>query len=217
MHRLHRDPQAPACLGRYQHGQDEWSMQSPTPIERAEVWEKLNAMQGHRCAYCEAMIGPDNRHIEHFCQRSRHPHGTFDWHNLFGSCNRQGTCGDHKDKCGNYDHRVLVKPDVENPDDFFVFAPDGHISPRADLTDAQQRHRATETIRIFNLNGPKDALRQIRQREIAGYVQTAEEFAHMAAEFPEDEWLPLLEEELRATAHLPFATAIRHILTRVGT
>ena len=165
--------------------------------------------------YCEVAISSDNRHIEHFRQRNRHPQSTFEWNNLFGSCDRKSTCGNHKDKCGDYDHGVLIKPDVENPDDFLVFTPDGTVSPRADLTEAQ-RHRATETIRIFNLNGPKDALRQIRQREVSGYVQTAEVFAAMAAEFSEHEWLPLLQEEVINTAHLPFATAIRHTLTRVG-
>ena len=216
MHRLHRDSQAPACLCRYQHGQDKWGMQSPTPVERAEIWEKLNAMQGSRCAYCEVMIASDNRHIEHFRQRNRYPQGTFDWSNLFGSCNRKGTCGDHKDNCGSYDHTVLIKPDQDNPDDFLVFTPDGYVSPRADLTE-EQRHRATETIRIFNLNGPEGALRQIRQREVAGYIENAEYWAAIAAEYPEHEWWPQLEEELAETAHLPFATAIRHTLTRIGT
>lgn len=216
MHRLHRDPQAPAGLGRYQHGQDKWGMQSPTPVERTEIWEKLNAMQGSRCAYCEVTIAPASSHIEHFRQRSRYPQGTFDWSNLFGSCKRKGTCGDHKDTCGGYDHAALIKPDEENPDDFLVFTPNGNVSPRADLT-GEQRHRATETIRIFNLNGPEGALRQIRQREVAGYVQTAEAFADMATAFPEHEWMPLLQEELANTLHLPFATAIRHTLTRAGT
>jgi hypothetical protein len=96
---------------------------------------------------------------------------------------------------------------------FSFFAPDGNVSPRKGL-QSDPHHRAVETIRIFNLNGPQGALRQIRYREVAGYVQTAEAFADMAAEFPEHEWLPLLQEELDNTAHLPFATAIRHVLTR---
>lgn len=214
MHRLQRDPQPPSCLAQYRHGQQLWCMASPTPAERAEIWGKLNAMQGARCAYCEVAIGPGHRHIEHFRQRSDYPQGTFAWSNLFGSCKRTGTCGDHKDKCESYDPAVLVKPDVDNPDDFFVFAPDGNVSPRMGLPP-DLHHRAVETIRIFNLNGPEGALRQIRYREVAGYVQTAEAFADMAAEFPEHEWWPLLQEEVAHTTHLPFATAIRHVLTRV--
>lgn len=58
------------------------------------------------------------------------------------------------------------------------------------------------------------ALNQIRRSEVAGYIQTAEAFAEMAESYSEDEWLPLLEEEIQNTAHLPFATAIRHVLTR---
>ena len=209
MHHLYRDPQPPSGLGRYQHGQHQWSMGSPTPEERQHIWDKLDAMQGHRCAYCEATIGPGNREIEHFRQRSRYPQGTFDWYNLFGSCKRVGSCGDHKDKCGPYTPADLIKPDTEEPEALLVFAPDGSISPRTGLAPAQHQ-RAVETIRILNLNG---ALRQIRRTEIAGYVQTAEEFAAMAAEFDEGEWWPLLQQELETIANLPFATAIRHILT----
>lgn len=214
MHRLQRDPQPPSCLAQYRHGQHIWSMVSPTPAERADIWEKINAMQGARCAYCEVAMNPDNRHIEHFWQRNRYPQGTFAWSNLFGSCNRMGTCGDHKDTCGLYDPAVLVKPDVDNPDDFFVFASDGNVSPRMGLLPGLHL-RAVETIRIFNLNGPEGALRQIRHSEVVGYVQTAEFFKDLATRFPEEEWLPLLQEEVANTAHLPFATAIRHVLTRV--
>jgi len=174
------------------------------------IWEKLNVMQGQRCAYCEGTIDEANRHIEHFRQRGRYPQGTFDWHNLFGSCNRHGSCGDHKDKCGAYAHQVLIKPDVEDPETFLVFTAAGAIRPRAKL-DADEHNRASETIRILGLDGK---LNQIRRAEVIGYIQTAEIFAEMAQEFPEDEWLPLLQEEIRNTAHLPFATAIKHVLTR---
>ncbi len=210
MHRLDRDPVPPAGLSKYRHGQDSWSNTSPTAAERAAIWDKLNAMQGNRCAYCECLISEDNRHIEHFRQRGRYPQGTFDWHNLFGSCNRPGTCGDHKDKCGAYPHQDLIKPDVEDPQDFLVFTPHGAIRPRANM-QPHDEHRAKETIRILGLDG---ALNQIRRSEVAGYIQTAEAFAEMAATFSENEWLPLLQEEIQNTAHLPFATAIRHVLTR---
>lgn len=210
MHKLKRDPNAPVCLSRYRHGINNWGMQSPTPEERVEIWGKLNAMQGDRCAYCEATICEGRRHIEHFRQRSNHSPGTFNWSNLFGSCNRQDTCGKHKDTCGPYHHSDLIKPDIDDPDDFFVFTPDGSVSPKANLSEANH-HRATESIRIFNLNG---VLRQIRFAEIVGYVQTAEELAEMAVHYPPSDWLPLLEEELAATESLPFATAIHHVLTR---
>lgn len=209
MHKLHRDPVPPACLARYQHGREQWGMQSPAGPERVEIWTKLEAMQGQRCAYCEAGIVEGDRHIEHFRQRSRYPQGTYAWDNLFGSCNRSGTCGKHKDDCGNYTHTDLIKPDIEDPEAFLAFSPDGSVHPRKNLSPADQ-HRAEETIRILNLNG---VLRRIRYSELCGYVQTAETFAEMAANFDESEWLPLLQDEINQTAHLPYATAIKHVLT----
>jgi len=210
MHRLHRDPVPPAGLGHYRHGLHAWSNTCPTQPERAGIWDKLLVMQGDRCAYCEGPLDETNRHIEHFRQRDRYPQGTFDWQNLFGSCNRPGACGDHKDKSGAYPHQDLIKPDVEDPESFLVFTPHGAIRPRANLPPHDQ-YRANETIRILGLDG---ALNQIRRAEVAGYIQTTETFAEMAEIFSEDEWLPLLQEEIQNTAHLPFATAIRHVLTR---
>ena len=204
----------PAGLHRYRHGRDTWGGQpiAPTPEERADIWVQLNAMQGGRCAYCEAPLSPDNRHIEHFRQRSRYPQGTFDWSNLFGSCKRTGTCGDHKDQCGPYDHTHILKPDVDEPDDYLVFVKDGTVQPRENLSP-DMHHRATETIRILNLDLP---LRQTRRNAVVGYIQTAEYIAALSEQFDQSEWRPLLEQEVKDTAHLPFATAIRHTLTRIS-
>ena len=184
MHKLTRTQPGPAGLRRYRHGKDKWEMGSPTPEERAEIWTLLAAMQTDRCAYCK---------------------------NLFGSCMRQESCGLHKDRCGRYEPADLIQPDIDDPEDFLVFSPDGAVHPRANLPP-RNHHRALETIRILNLNG---VLRHIRHRRICGYVQNAEALAELAEQFPETEWLPLLEEELRATKHLPFATATRHVLTPV--
>lgn len=210
MHQLHRDPVAPAALARHEKTKALWSMTSTNGTERGEIWDKLGVMQGARCAYCEAKLLKGKRHIEHFRQRSRYPQGTYDWGNLFGSCDREASCGKHKDRCDIYDHTDLIKPDTEDPEKFFVFSPDGSVQPRVNLNKAD-RYRATETIRIFNLNG---AWRQSRRYEIEGYVQIAEHFAELAANFKESEWWPLFQEELAQIAHLPFATAIKHVLTR---
>lgn len=217
MHRLHRDPQAPACLQHYRHGRDQWCMQSPTPAERADIRNQLDAMQATRCAYCEAALKEDARHIEHFRQRDRYPQGTFEWSNLFGSCNRDDTCGKHKDQCGAYQHGDLIKPDIEEPDDFLVFDPQGGIHPKAGLSPLAQ-HRAEETIRIFNLQS--GGLPHMRKGAACGYQQYLESWAELALEFPENEWLPIVEQELdlvlAETRHLPFATAIRHTLMRIA-
>lgn len=210
MHQLVRDPIPPVGLSRYRHGQRTWTSTCPTQVERQAIWQKLDSMQGQRCAYCECRIDEHNRHIEHFRQRSRFVQGTFDWANLFGSCTRRASCGKHKDSCGTYNHQDLIKPDAEDPEHFLIFSPDGSVSPRQGL-QPYETHRAAETIRIFNLDG---TLSQIRRGEVLGYVQTAEQFAEFAQHFPEDEWMPMLQQELQNIEHLPFATAIRHVLTR---
>ena len=213
MHQLIRPIAPPACLTRYRHGANQWA--DVTSAEKAEIWEQLDAMQQGRCAYCECALLVQNghyvAHIEHFRQRGRYPQGTFEWANLFGSCNRQNSCGKHKDECGAYHHTVLIKPDIEDPDYFFLFVADGSIAIRQGLS-ATERQRAAETLRILNLDAQHGALRQMRSSAVQGYIQTAEELAAMSADFPEDEWLDLLQQELAAVEHLPFVTAIKHIL-----
>lgn len=209
MRKLNRDPSPPAGLSNYRHGCDHWSRDIPTSEHRDHIWMKLTAMQGERCAYCEAAITPSTRHIEHFRQRNRHPQGTYDWHNLFGSCKRFGTCGNQKDSCGHYPHEDLIKPDVEDPEAYLIFTPNGSVQPRANLSP-RDRVRAEQTIRILGLEG---ALTQIRKAHTSGYLQTALDIAELARDLPEQEWLPFLQDELELVAHLPFATAIKHVLT----
>jgi len=210
MHILNRGA-APACLATYQYGLHQWASGIPTSPEKSDIWACLEAMQQSRCAYCEANLVDGDKHIEHFRQRSRHPAGTFEWTNLFGSCNRKDACGKHKDSCGPYNPADLLKPDVDNPDDFLVFVNDGTIVPKDGLPlNAWQR--ASETLRVFNLDAKHGALRHMRRAAAAGYLQTAEEFRSFAAEFDEADWHPLLDQELASISDLPFVTAIRHAL-----
>lgn len=205
--------EGPRCLTRYRHGLNNWSLQSPTPQEREQVWECLRAMQDTRCAYCEADISkPGHSHIEHFRQRDRFPQGTFDWTNLFGSCCREDACGTFKDRCGAYEHGVLVKPDVDDPDDYFIFISDGTIVPRANLDD-RSKHRAVETLRIFNLDAQNGALREMRREAVRPYLNTVQTLMEMAEEYSEDDIQAFLEEEIQQIASLPFSTAIRHTLS----
>jgi len=202
MQALTRGP-APACLGGFQHGRDPWD-----EVNKVAIWIELDQMQGGRCAYCETAIAQPACHIEHFRQRSRYPQGTFEWSNMFGSCNRSTTCGKHKDRVPVYPPESLLKPDVDDPMAYLLIS-DGVAVPRAEL-DGPARHRAEETRRIFNLND--EALVWQRHAHAVGYRDQAEEFLALADEYPEAEWLPLLEEEMRKVAHLPFVSAIRQVL-----
>lgn len=172
-------------------------------------------MQQKCCAYCEGTLqdkkGDRKAHIEHLRQRDRYPQGTFQWDNLFGSCNRQNSCGSHKDKLPPYNHVDIIKMDVEDPERFFLFISDGTIVIRSELSE-QDKYRAQETLHVFNLDSVNGPLRRIREIAIKGYLQTAEELLEIATEFDEDDWYPLLQEELNRTKYLPFSTAIKHTL-----
>lgn len=205
MHKLIRGA-APGCLAKFQHGRDNWV--NVDSSSKSEIWIELETMQGERCAYCESDISGGKKHIEHFRQKGRDPKVTFDWSNLFGSCMRKESCGIHKDKLKPYDPANLIKPDTEDPEIFLVFSADGSVHPRANISE-QDFLRAKETIRIFNLDDP---LQQIRKSAVCGYVQTAEELYKLASEFPEEDVMELLREEINQTAHLPFCTAIKHVL-----
>jgi len=209
MHKLER-PLAPSCLASFRHGLNNWDDVLPT--DKDEIWQQLNQMQKQRCAYCECSIAGERKsHIEHFRQRDRYPQGTFDWSNLFGSCNSSDSCGNHKDRCGEYNHQELIKMDEEDPEQFFLFVSDGTIALRPNLSKSE-KHRAEETLRVFNLDAKHGRLRRMRQAAVQGYVQTAEELMEMATTFDESEWYPLLEQELEAIKNHPFATAIKHTL-----
>lgn len=209
MHLLKRSD-IPSCLHRYDYGRNIWA--DVTSEHKEEIWLQLDVMQKYRCAYCEAELNTKKRsrkaHIEHFRQRSRYPKGTFKWSNLFGSCNRQESCGKFKDKQPLYDYKNLIKMDEEDPEYYLQFLPDGNVVPKEYLTK-QEKFRADETIRLFNLNG---SLRRIRQTMVIGYLQTAEELAEIALEFGQEEYKLLLDEEIDKINDLPFSTAIKHIL-----
>lgn len=205
MRKLNRG-MAPACLGRYKHGQNNWN--DVTSTDKQNIWLALDAMQGQRCAYCEVDISGTARHIEHFRQKGRDPTQTFIWANLFGSCNCEDTCGKHKDDQPVYKPAVLIKPDVEDPEYFLHFHSGGTISIRSDIS-AIDKQRASETRRLFNLD--HGALRWQRHSAAFGYLQTAEEIAELAAVDPKLA-AAYLANEIASTEHLPFATAIKHTL-----
>ncbi|WP_300675397.1 retron system putative HNH endonuclease [Desulfoluna sp.] len=116
MHKLKR-PSPPNCLSKYRHGRDNWSL--VTIEDKKGIWVQLHAMQGNLCAYCESPLltqnGQRDAHIEHFRQKGKDPRVTFEWDNLFGSCNRKISCGRHKDAHPAYDPALPIKMDEEDP------------------------------------------------------------------------------------------------------
>ena len=122
--------------------------------EHYQLGQALYERQNGYCAYCEIKLnGKDRGHIEHLDRRSDNPGRAFDWCNMFFSCNTTERCGHYKD----YTHQCyrpedIVDPSTEDPMDFFNYDMEGNIVPKE---NPETRFRASETIRVFNLNEPK--------------------------------------------------------------
>jgi uncharacterized protein (TIGR02646 family) len=207
MKRLRRGP-APPELSRYKHGQHTWKDVTCRPVIRAE----LGAMQRGFCAYCERSIArEDQRHIEHFRCRHDYPQHTFDWHNLFFSCQCLESCGEFKDKNARpYDPAHLIDPCREDPDDLLRFRENGQVEPRSGLSPAHQR-RAEETIRVFNLNLP--ALRFQRQQQLNTYRSTEPDILAALEDWPPHERQQYIDAEIKAAETAPFSAIIRQFWT----
>jgi len=208
---------APQSLRHYQHGNNSWD--DVTPQDKSQIRTQLESLQGRRCAYCEGDLDQLGHHIEHFQQKAAHrfPALTFTWTNLFWSCDRGDSCGKFKDKSevmNSYQPADLLKPDVDDPEAFFLFVSDGSIVIRNGLSLIDQR-RAEETLRVFNLDPEFGRLRKMRMAHVQGYVADAQVIAEILEVDPVA-GIAFLESELLATSHLPFSTAIKHTLSYQG-
>jgi len=220
MHQLKRNSNADIikCLENYKAGRDQWVVDNENPEKsipsgycRKNIREELITMQVQRCAYCECNIGDKNsgqHHIEHFYERSHSPEKTFDWSNLFASCERSYSCGKNKAKHKTVNDN-LIKPDEDDPEEYFLFVLDGTIKIRENLT-IHKKQRAENTIKAFGLDCP--SLCETRKVLLLGYQQTIKDIIEWA-EIDLEEAQTLRETEIENTKNLPFATAIKHLLS----
>lgn len=217
--------QAPQCLSQLHHQTHSWD-NSPgktkiTSAQKEEIRIKLDELQGRRCAYCERQIpetGPKQQ-IEHFVQRRNDPSTTFDWDNLFWSCCGNQCCGDTKDRV-SYQPGDLLKPDVDDPDDFLRFDYNGNVAPMSQLTP-RDHQRATETIRVLALDGGNNpALPAMRRQALKQPKEWAKQICHCfqnPTELADPQVQQLITDEITAKLaeidKQPFCTSIRHVLT----
>ena len=208
MHKLNRG-EVPSCLDRHHRTSgNDW--QKVSPEDKTKIWKALQAMQLTRCAYCESKITAPKQHIEHFRPRSRFLQETFAWSNIFGSCNAQEHCGKHKDNkqhVQSYQPADLIKPDQEDPEKLLLFIIDGTVASRHNLAP-EDKHRAEETIRVFNLNAA--SLKNQRRQAVQGYLSLADE----QSELSDADWCEYITDELKEVARQAFVTAIRHMLLK---
>lgn len=208
---------SPLCLAKFKHGRDNWSVISDNGLTN-EIWEKLNIMQRGFCAYCECQLHEDNtkRHIEHFIQKGKQQSKTFDWDNLFGSCNNPNRCGKFKDEspiAKNIDLAKVCKPDAMDPGELIMFLNSGKVRPRASLTP-EKKELADNTIAVFNLNGDS-TLENSRKAAIAGEKSLADSYWETLADDDNGELAGLLDTELsealiRIQEH-EHSTALEHL------
>lgn len=215
MHKLDRSSVAkPTCLASYNYQQHTWEDVSAS--DKRQIRNSLKKMQACRCVYCEGSIYSNNGHIEHFRRKNQahFPELSFAWCNLFLSCDSLQHCGHHKDRpsTGCYNPADLVKPDKDDPDQFFYFHSSGEIRPRSGI-DTGQSTRATETIRVFNLNCGK--LRADRRRALRRYQERALGFIEELMELEEEARQLFISEEIKDTRADPHWTVIRHFFEKM--
>ncbi|MFQ2225847.1 retron Ec78 anti-phage system effector HNH endonuclease PtuB [Aeromonas hydrophila] len=149
----------PVCLSKFHYPRHGWN--NVKSSDKKLIWNKIDLIQERFCVYCEmpAAQGNDTTgHIEHFYNKGNvnYKHLTFDWNNLFGCCPSTHHCGHFKDQLINgvprvYDANLLVKPDVDDPNEYLQFLSTGNVEPKEDL-DVNKLNRARVTIDILNLD-----------------------------------------------------------------
>jgi len=149
---------------RFQSDQhSDWATKTAKAFLRAEL---LPLTHG-KCAFCECRLDRSDRtQIEHYHCKKVYKDRVFEWVNLLPAC---GFCNGSK---GDRDHQgAQIKPDDEDPENFFSVHPDtGIIEPQAGLT-ASELARAEETIRLFDLNrAALTTSRKERLEELEGWI-----------------------------------------------
>lgn len=205
---------APPCLGQYRHGTHTWG--DVGPPDKQQIRAHLEQLQGRMCAYCEGPLDSLGQHIEHFRRKHHFPRLTFDWVNLFWSCDRDDSCGRFKDHdAGAYDSDDIIDPCLDSPDRFFRFRSDGAIDVRVDLS-LRDEHRARETLRVFNLDPNNGRLRAMRRRALEAYQGLEPDILQALEDFSPAERGAFLAEEVARTCGEPFSSVIRHFFEDIG-
>ena len=187
MHRFTRGD-APVDMTRARKKYTDWTAFSRSE-EHGQLGTALHERQSKYCAYCAKYLSEKREgHIEHLERRSDNPKRTFDWRNLFFSCNHLYSCGKYKDTLKiKFKPEDIVDPSQEDPADFFYFDSNGFIWARSGAGEA----RAKETIRVFNLNAPQlvSARRHVARAVEKLYAYSDKELDEFLASMSECDYL----------------------------
>ncbi len=137
---------------------------------KGSVVNALREAQRDLCVYCGCRLhldSPEMFHIEHFRPKSKYPHLSVDFTNLFLSCGPKGQTGKSLKTCGNakedkFDEINCIEPEYPACTHRFRFLLTGKVSPKFDKDAA-----AGKMIELLNLNDSE----LIRDREeILGHI-----------------------------------------------
>lgn len=181
--------------------------------DKADIRDAIVAFQGNNCAYCETGLDK-GRHIEHFAKKDKFPQKTYEWDNLFLSCQSGTHCGHFKDSkkskfSKTYDYHDLIKPDVDDPSDFLFFSINGEVSPKHTLIDKKLKAKAELTINVFNLN--ENDLKNIRRSVLKSNKEIIEYIYSLDIE----QTAQLLEEYKHFYSQQQFSAALLDLLLNV--
>ncbi|MCK6760315.1 retron Ec78 anti-phage system effector HNH endonuclease PtuB [Enterobacter bugandensis] len=219
MKHLIRQIDGPSVLNNYNYRSHNWD--SLSSEDKRAIWEDLIKMQGKLCAYCEKKIDHTRaerraavRHIEHFYRKNDYKELTFEWSNLFGSCGELNRCGFYKDK-QKYDDNELIKADVHDPENYFIFFETGSIKVREGLSP-QENKMAEVTLKVFNLNPEIGGVKAERRDAIHKSMTLINKYVELAAELiidgeDEEEVRSMVAEDFyNEVKERCFITAIKH-------
>lgn len=168
-----------------------------TPAAKKILKEAMEKMAHGKCVFCEGILNAQAYlEVEHYVAKTVEHALAFEWTNLFPAC---AICNGSK---SDEDHKgALLKPDEDDPEDYFLVHPEGWLEPRPDLTP-EQKSRAKETIRICDLQ--RAQLRTLRRQTL---VRCGEWILNGGYKRRKDD---LLEP------HREYKLAIRHQLRTFG-
>ena len=211
----------PTCLGNRSHTTHVWkslNRRTGTP----QIWIEIDKCQEKLCVYCESVAykGETTGHIEHFFDKGTPAYKplTFEWSNLFGCCSSTTHCGHYKDQIlsehagvqikRQYDSNLLLKPDVDDPEEYLQFLDNGQVKPKEGL-DTDKNKRAVETIKALNLSSTE--LKIARKNQVTLYQDRLTPLLELLDTEDEDMWEEYndLKEE---AGNVPYRTAVKQAI-----
>jgi len=161
----------------------------------------LEKEQNGLCAYCEAQIKEQSKsHIEHIEPIKKDKNLVFDYQNLIVSCNgtcfndeqKRWTCGHNKDTKGFKPNYVLfLSPTkVKNIREYFVYTDNGFIG-----ASSLDKERANETMRVLNLNDPRNRLPEERLKSLVEFKKSIQNYKEKTQKSLEEIIKLLLDKE----------------------